>query len=107
MSRAPGGSHIRVTAGSDHRAVRAAGRLVPDRVNRTARRRAGYPRAVPETAPAVPATGSRTATVLVASNRGPVAFTAEDDGSLRLRRGSGGLVSGLRSVTADGEAMWV
>jgi trehalose 6-phosphate synthase len=46
------------------------------------------------------------ATVLVASNRGPVSFSA-DDGSLRGRRGGGGLVSGLQAVTAGGETIWV
>ncbi|MFC9973453.1 trehalose-6-phosphate synthase [Spirillospora sp. NPDC127200] len=41
--------------------------------------------------------------VLVASNRGPVSFSlsgpADDPGALTLRRGGGGLVSGLASVT--------
>ncbi|MFJ3900066.1 trehalose-6-phosphate synthase [Streptomyces sp. NPDC090025] len=42
------------------------------------------------------------ATVLVASNRGPVSYTVRDDGSLDTRRGGGGLVSGLSAVTAEG-----
>ncbi|WP_433333038.1 alpha,alpha-trehalose-phosphate synthase (UDP-forming) [Spirillospora sp. CA-294931] len=37
--------------------------------------------------------------VLVASNRGPVSFSLADDGSLSMRRGGGGLVSGLAAVT--------
>ncbi|GGV20711.1 trehalose-6-phosphate synthase [Actinomadura cremea] len=37
--------------------------------------------------------------MLVASNRGPVSFALSDDGALTLRRGGGGLVSGLASVT--------
>lgn len=37
--------------------------------------------------------------VLVASNRGPVSFSLSDDGGLTMRRGGGGLVSGLASVT--------
>ncbi|SBW29044.1 glucosylglycerol-phosphate synthase [Candidatus Protofrankia californiensis] len=41
-----------------------------------------------------------TARVLVASNRGPVAFTMGDDGSLVVRRGAGGLVSGLHAVVS-------
>ncbi|MFI6447925.1 trehalose-6-phosphate synthase [Kitasatospora sp. NPDC050543] len=49
-------------------------------------------------------TGS--APVLVASNRGPVSFTAGDDGSLTLRRGGGGLVSGLSAID-DPSAVWV
>ncbi len=42
-----------------------------------------------------------TARVLVASNRGPVAFTADDDGPLTVRRGGGGLVSGLHVVAGE------
>lgn len=53
-----------------------------------------------------------TAAVLVASNRGPVAFTTGDDGGLEPRRGGGGLVSGLAQVVRDapadgGDLVWV
>jgi trehalose 6-phosphate synthase len=53
-----------------------------------------------------------TARVLVASNRGPVSFAVRDDGTLALRRGGGGLVSGLQHVAAEGnfaagELLWV
>ncbi|MFB4311923.1 trehalose-6-phosphate synthase [Actinomadura sp. GTD37] len=37
--------------------------------------------------------------VLVASNRGPVSFSLSEDGALAMRRGGGGLVSGLAAVT--------
>lgn len=37
--------------------------------------------------------------VLVASNRGPVSFSLSEDGELTMRRGGGGLVSGLAAVT--------
>ncbi|MBS2965603.1 trehalose-6-phosphate synthase [Actinocrinis puniceicyclus] len=49
------------------------------------------------------------ATVLVASNRGPVSFSVGNDGDLHAKRGGGGLVSGLSSVAAEGEAdqVWV
>lgn len=47
------------------------------------------------------------ATVLVASNRGPVSFSASPDGSVELRRGGGGLVSGLQAVAGGGDTMWV
>ncbi|MFJ9842059.1 trehalose-6-phosphate synthase [Kitasatospora sp. NPDC101155] len=47
-----------------------------------------------------------TAPVLVASNRGPVSFSAADDGTLTLRRGGGGLVSGLSAID-DPNAVWV
>jgi trehalose 6-phosphate synthase len=50
-------------------------------------------------------TGS--AEVLVASNRGPVAFTLTDDGELKMDRGGGGLVSGLSAVARDRDALWV
>ncbi|WP_377270664.1 trehalose-6-phosphate synthase [Peterkaempfera sp. SMS 1(5)a] len=51
-----------------------------------------------------PAHGS--APILVASNRGPLSFTVEDDGALSLRRGGGGLVSGLSAID-DPDAVWV
>jgi trehalose 6-phosphate synthase len=52
--------------------------------------------------------GTADGPVLIASNRGPVSFSRSDDGRLSARRGGGGLVSGLSSVTdhAD-DALWV
>ncbi|MCX2925720.1 trehalose-6-phosphate synthase [Streptomyces sp. NEAU-W12] len=47
------------------------------------------------------------ARVLVASNRGPVSYTVDEDGSLRARRGGGGLVSGLSAIGPDAGALWV
>ncbi|HEV2639765.1 MAG TPA: trehalose-6-phosphate synthase [Actinocrinis sp.] len=50
------------------------------------------------------------ATVLLASNRGPVSFSVGDDGALTAKRGGGGLVSGLSSIEvpdAEGEQVWV
>ncbi|MFG2111155.1 trehalose-6-phosphate synthase [Streptomyces sp. NPDC048718] len=57
------------------------------------------------------------ASVLVASNRGPVSYTVREDGSLAARRGGGGLVSGLAALSsgrsagqtenAAGESLWV
>jgi len=49
------------------------------------------------------------AEVLVASNRGPVSYTVDDEagGSLRARRGGGGLVSGLSAIGPDANAVWV
>ena len=50
------------------------------------------------------------ATVLLASNRGPVTFAIGDDGALTAKRGGGGLVSGLSSIEvpdAEGEQVWV
>ncbi|MEV6159976.1 trehalose-6-phosphate synthase [Nonomuraea sp. NPDC052129] len=45
--------------------------------------------------------------VLVASNRGPVSFTVSDDGVLTMKRGGGGLVSGLSGVLKDDGVLWV
>ncbi|MDP9848475.1 alpha,alpha-trehalose-phosphate synthase (UDP-forming) [Streptosporangium lutulentum] len=45
--------------------------------------------------------------ILVASNRGPVSFTLAEDGSLSMRRGGGGLVSGLSEVAKDLNVLWV
>jgi trehalose 6-phosphate synthase len=47
------------------------------------------------------------AQVLVASNRGPVAFRFGDDGRMRMTRGGGGLVSGVSAAASDGSAVWV
>jgi len=52
--------------------------------------------------------GSADEPVLIASNRGPVSFRLGDDGMLSARRGGGGLVSGLSSVTDHtSAALWV
>ncbi len=51
-----------------------------------------------------PSSGGR---VLVASNRGPVSFTLDDDGQLSVRRGGGGMVSGLASVAGQADVLWV
>ncbi|WP_128984999.1 alpha,alpha-trehalose-phosphate synthase (UDP-forming) [Streptomyces roseicoloratus] len=50
------------------------------------------------------------ASVLLASNRGPVSYSVRDDGTLDTRRGGGGLVSGLSAVSSQGsagETLWV
>ncbi|NEY32761.1 trehalose-6-phosphate synthase [Streptomyces sp. PRKS01-65] len=47
------------------------------------------------------------AQVLVASNRGPVSYQVEEDGSLTAKRGGGGLVSGLSAIGPDAGALWV
>ncbi|MBP0457411.1 alpha,alpha-trehalose-phosphate synthase (UDP-forming) [Streptomyces montanisoli] len=47
------------------------------------------------------------ASVLVASNRGPVSYTLRDDGALAARRGGGGLVSGLSAIGPGTDAVWV
>ncbi|WP_406060707.1 trehalose-6-phosphate synthase [Streptomyces sp. NBC_01077] len=46
------------------------------------------------------------ASVLVASNRGPVSYVLGEDGELDARRGGGGLVSGLSAVSSQ-DSLWV
>jgi trehalose 6-phosphate synthase len=45
--------------------------------------------------------------ILIASNRGPVSFTRDDNGNLTRHRGGGGLVSGLSSVAGQSDVLWV
>ncbi|GLW97447.1 trehalose-6-phosphate synthase [Microtetraspora sp. NBRC 16547] len=45
--------------------------------------------------------------VLIASNRGPVSFSLSDDGTLTMRRGGGGLVSGLSEALKGSDLLWV
>ncbi len=45
--------------------------------------------------------------VLIASNRGPVSFTRGDDGRLSVKRGGGGMVSGLSAVADEANMLWV
>ncbi|MGH8892203.1 MAG: alpha,alpha-trehalose-phosphate synthase (UDP-forming) [Actinomycetes bacterium] len=47
-----------------------------------------------------------TASLLVASNRGPLSFTESSDRTLQVSRGGGGLVSGLSGL-GDTEVVWV
>ena len=47
------------------------------------------------------------ARLLVASNRGPLSFQEQDDGSLAASRGGGGLVSGLMSMGGGDDILWV
>jgi trehalose 6-phosphate synthase len=45
--------------------------------------------------------------ILMASNRGPVSFSRGDNGRISVRRGGGGLVSGLSSVASHEDVLWV
>ncbi len=45
--------------------------------------------------------------LLIASNRGPLEFTMEDDGSLTSKRGGGGMVTALMSATRFVPAVWI
>jgi trehalose 6-phosphate synthase len=49
-----------------------------------------------------------TASLLLASNRGPLSFVEDDQGQLTGRAGgSGGLVSAVGSAAVEGDALWV
>ena len=45
--------------------------------------------------------------VVVVSNRGPLSFTVQPDGTLGVRRGAGGLVSSLGPLVEGTGAMWI
>jgi trehalose 6-phosphate synthase len=45
--------------------------------------------------------------VVIVSNRGPVSFEVDDDGTLTSRRGAGGLVSGIGPLVAQTGATWL
>lgn len=45
--------------------------------------------------------------LLIASNRGPVALVADEHGGTKAVRGGGGLVSAMLSALADGDGLWV
>ncbi|MGC4190561.1 MAG: trehalose-6-phosphate synthase [Thermomicrobiales bacterium] len=44
---------------------------------------------------------------IVVSNRGPVTFRQRKDGTFSARQGSGGLVTAVRSVLHDHDAIWI
>ena len=48
-----------------------------------------------------------TASLLLASNRGPLSYAQDDRGGLVGRRGGGGLVSAVGGASAAGQALWV
>ena len=45
--------------------------------------------------------------VIIASNRGPVAFYRDPDGELAFRRGAGGLVTALTGLVHQIDAAWI
>ncbi|MCU1354302.1 MAG: alpha,alpha-trehalose-phosphate synthase [Acidimicrobiales bacterium] len=44
---------------------------------------------------------------VIVSNRGPVSFARDDQGELVVRRGAGGLVSGLGPILRGTDAVWI
>ncbi len=49
----------------------------------------------------------RKTTLIVASNRGPIEFQLEDDGSYSTRRGSGGVVTAVGAISRYSDLIWV
>jgi trehalose 6-phosphate synthase len=47
------------------------------------------------------------ASVIIASNRGPISFRRGDDGQITGARGGGGLVSGMAGLGSDSATLWV
>ena len=47
------------------------------------------------------------APIVVASNRGPIAFARDADGAITARRGAGGLVTALSGALAAGGGLWI
>lgn len=47
------------------------------------------------------------ATILIASNRGPLSFSIDEQGNHHAHRGGGGLVSGLGAVESNQDTLWV
>lgn len=45
--------------------------------------------------------------IVIASNRGPYAFTAKKDGSFGIKRGAGGLVTALGTLAEKHDVLWV
>ncbi len=45
--------------------------------------------------------------IVIVSNRGPVAFSIDEQGKLTSRRGAGGLVSGIGPLVAGTDATWI
>lgn len=46
-------------------------------------------------------------TLIIASNRGPVTFSFEDDGTFRARKGSGGVVTAVSAIARERQPIWI
>ncbi len=46
-------------------------------------------------------------TLIIASNRGPVTFTLEEDGSFSSRKGSGGVVTAVSAIARNRQPVWI
>ncbi|MFM9105074.1 MAG: trehalose-6-phosphate synthase, partial [Chloroflexota bacterium] len=45
--------------------------------------------------------------LIIASNRGPVTFSRQDDGSFTSRKGSGGVVTAVSAIARDYQPIWI
>jgi len=45
--------------------------------------------------------------LIIASNRGPVTFSFDDDGSFSARKGSGGVVTAVSAIARDRQPIWI
>jgi trehalose 6-phosphate synthase len=45
--------------------------------------------------------------LIIASNRGPVTFTARPDGSFEARKGSGGVVTAVSAIARERQPIWI
>ena len=45
--------------------------------------------------------------IVIASNRGPFSFSARKDGSFRVKRGAGGLVTALGALAEEHDVLWI
>lgn len=46
-------------------------------------------------------------TIIVASNRGPVTFSLQDDGTFTSRKGSGGVVTAVSAIARNRQPVWI
>ncbi len=45
--------------------------------------------------------------LVIASNRGPVTFSIQDDGTFRSRKGSGGVVTAVSAIAREHQPVWI
>src|SRR5918997_3080946 len=55
----------------------------------------------------VPDTDLGTRPLIIASNRGPVTFSQQEDGSFDARKGSGGVVTAVTAIARERQPVWI
>ena len=61
----------------------------------------------PKVADATNSEGLGDRPLIVASNRGPVTFSIQDDGSFTARKGSGGVVTAVSAIARERQPIWI